>query len=265
MTKNLAQFGKAMTAIAAVLAFTSTQSVAQDVTAPPDPVADTSVQAQESSDPLAPEPAAEQAPVTTQAASPPPSKPKVEARTTATQRARPTTASSAARPTASRATATAPEATVAPPAVETAAPAEPLPPMAAEPAAPLAAAPPANDSADTLLSDPLIPVGAGALGLLVLGGAGIAMHRRKRRREDAEFEARQQALAAIDDEPAPLELDPAAEVKPGPAFARPPAPMHDPVPAMRTPATKVHWGSPTDADFMIRRDANQVKRPVEQD
>jgi hypothetical protein len=116
-----------------------------------------------------------------------------------------------------------------------------------------------------LMDEPMLPVGAAALGLIVLGGAGIAMSRRRKRRRDEEFEARQQALAMIDDEPQTLELDRATEVKPTPAFARPPAPMHDPVPAMRSPGTKVSWGTQSGADFMIRRDGSQAKKPVGQD
>jgi LPXTG-motif cell wall-anchored protein len=99
--------------------------------------------------------------------------------------------------------------------------------------APASAAPDAQ-LADLLTGDALPIAGAAALGLLGLAGAGLIARRRKRRREDAEFEARQQALATIQDEP-PLELGPADEVQPAPVFARRSSPMHDPVPQSRAP------------------------------
>jgi hypothetical protein len=104
-----------------------------------------------------------------------------------------------------------------------------------------------------LMSNEMLPAGAAALGLLALGGAAMAMHRRKRRREDAEFEARQQALAAIDEEPPVLDLDRRAEVRPGPVLARPAAPFHDPLPARNL-----------QPDFMLRRAGQPARDPVEQ-
>jgi hypothetical protein len=113
-------------------------------------------------------------------------------------------------------------------------------PLAADPDATPAvqAAPPSmNDRIDALMADDmaLAAAGAGALGLLALGGAGIAMRRRKRRREDEEFAARQQFLDRAETERAAeepvLELGPHDEVHAGPAFARRQAPIHDPVPA----------------------------------
>lgn len=91
------------------------------------------------------------------------------------------------------------------------------------------------------MADPTLPAGAAALGLLALGGAGIAMRRRKRRRENEEFEARQEALATDEAEPI-LELQPAEEVRPGPVFARQPAPIHDAVPDGKAPATRLPNG-----------------------
>jgi hypothetical protein len=251
MTHSIQHFGKAMTAIAAVLAFTSNPSFAQDTTAPPDPVADTSVQ---TPDPLAAEPAAE-APATTSTAVPPAPKPKVEAATATTQRATPRASRSTARPTTQRTSRAAPAATAAAPAAQTAAPTpppvEPPPPAAIEPAAPPVTEPaPASDTLNTLpsdlLSDEMLPVtGAVALGLIALAGAAMAMRRRKRRREKEEFEVRQQALDTIETEAEPepvLELAPAAEVRPEPAIARVPAPIHDPVPDRNAPVTKLPNG-----------------------
>ena len=99
------------------------------------------------------------------------------------------------------------------------------------------------------MADDRLPyAGGAALGLLALGGAGLVSRRRKRRRENEAFEARQQVLdqAEGQSEPPVLELDRSAEVSPGPGFARPSAPIHDPVPASRAvagaPATKLPNG-----------------------
>jgi len=257
MTHIIQPFAKAMTAIAAVLALSATPSFAQEVGTPPDPATDATTQPT-TADPLAPENAS-QAPATDTAV-PPASKPKVETRTTATQRAKPSASASASRSTAQRTSAAAPAATTAASAVKIAPPAplpaEPQPPVAAEPA-PLAIAQPApvSDTPDTLsdlMADDMLPIaGAGALGLIALGGVGIAVRRRKRRREDAEIEARQQALAMAEAGPTPapepaaqptLELDRAAEVRPGPVFNRARAPVHDPVPDRNAPVTSLPDG-----------------------
>ena len=107
------------------------------------------------------------------------------------------------------------------------------------------------------MAEPMLAIGgAAALGLIALGGAGIAMKRRRRRREDEEFEARQRALDMAEAEAAP-EPGPAAEIHPGPAFARATAPIHDPVP------DRGNWAAHSDADFMIRRADKQPKDAVE--
>jgi LPXTG-motif cell wall-anchored protein len=230
MTHSIALPRKAMTALAAVLAFSSTPLVAQETTPPPD--IDTSVEPPAATDPLAPEPATEAAP-------PPAPRPKVE--TARGERATRSSSPAPNRAPIKRASAAAPAAAAAAPAAPAALPAEAPPPVAAEPAAPLPAAETAPASAvpdaqpaDLLTGDALPVAGAAALGLLGLAGAGLVARRRKRRREDAEFEARQQALATIEEEP-PLELGPADEVQPAPVFARRSSPMHDPVPQSRTP------------------------------
>lgn len=235
MTYNFPRPAKAMTAIAAVLAFSSTQVIAQDSGTPPDTAVDTSVETPAMTDPLAPAPAAETTP-------PPAPRPKVE--TARTERATRSASGTPTRSTARRTVAAVPAAAAPAPAAKPAAPAAPAAqpqPLTAQPAAPAPVAEPAPATAAPdlmaeLTSGETLPIAAAAaLGLLALGGAGLVAHRRKRRRENEEFAARQQALEMIDDEPT-LELDPADEVRPGPVFARAPAPIHDPVPAAKAPA-----------------------------
>lgn len=257
MTHSISSTAKAMTAIAAALALSSTTSFAQEAATAPD----TSVETPAAPDPLAAEPAAEKSSTTTEAAPPPAPKPKVETRTTAARTAKPAKASAPApRLAASReSAAAAPPAPIAAPDLapaETAAaaplPAEPLP-AAAEPAPPVAKQASAGGMtgalvADIMADDRLPYAGGAALGLVALGGAGLVSRRRKRRRENEALEARQQFLDRAEGEAKPpvLELDRNAEVRPGPAFARP-APIHDPVPAQKAalagaPATKVPKG-----------------------
>lgn len=273
MTHKIAHFRRAMTAIAAVLAVTS-PSFAQEST-PPDPVADTAAETTPAVDPLAPDPSAETA------VAPAAPKPKVEtARTTAkTAKATASTTRPTARKTSSTAAAAAPAVVPAAPA-EAAPPASPpsnIPvPAAAEPAPPTIAAPVSASSKagqlDTLMSDDMVlaGLGAGALGLIALGGAGIALRRRKRRRDEAEFEARQQFLDSAEDDQPALEAARVNSSASGPAFARRTAPVHDSVPAAagtsdleetRIPE-KGNRESGSDAQFLFRRAA---KQPVEQD
>lgn len=296
MTYQPQPFAKAMTAIAAVLAFSSTPAFAQD-TAAPEPVAETTAETPPASDPLAAEPASAAPVAADTAATPPPApKPKVETSKPGTASAstgsrakttparsnvrRASAAAAAATPVAAAAAApvaAAPEAVQLPPAPPPAAEpvAEPVAPPVAEPA-------PASDTADRLMADlmanDLLPAGAAALGLLALGGAAMANRRRKRRREDAEFEARQQALAITEEEPPTLNLDRRAEVRPGPAFGRPP--IHDPVPERKFPAEQAalapaaeapatvpdigNWPATSGADFMIRRAGKNAEKPVGQ-
>lgn len=270
MTQHIEQFGKAMTAIAAVLAFSSTPLLAQE-TAPPE--VDTSVTTPAPADPLAPESSA------ADQAAPAAPQPKVETKTTSTttktERATRTATRSPARSTLRRTAAAAPAA-AAPAPAETPAPAplpgETQPPAMAAPPPPAPVAEPAPPAAaadtstfDLTSPDALPIVGAGALGLLAIGGAALVARRRRRRREDEEFEARQQALDALEEEQA-LELGSADEVQPAPAFVR--TPVHDPVPdtGIRTkiPA-QAHWEPAGDTDFMFRRADKNAKVPVEHD
>lgn len=231
MTYQPTHIGKATTAIAAVLAFASAPSFAQETGA-------------------APEPTVEESPAAIETAPPPAPEPKVE---TTASAAKPAKASApVARPTARRASAAAPAAAPVASAdtipVETAAPAPlpagPAPAAVAEPAAPPATEPaPASVMsgaliADIIADDRLPYAGAAALGLLALGGAGLVSRRRKRRREDEAFEARQQILDRSEAEAEqPLELGPADEVRAEPAFGRAGEPIHDPTPAKNAPPT----------------------------
>jgi hypothetical protein len=284
MTHNIEPIAKAMTAIAALLAFSSTPLMAQD-SAPPDPATEASSETTAPADPLAAEPAAAE-PAATELAPPPAPRPKVETGTKKTASAAPTASRSPVRPTARRMSAAAPAATA--PAAVAAQPAAPdvpaaeLPPVAAEPmeptpvAEPTAAAGGSETLSSSLVANDMLPIAGGAaLALVALGGIGLAARRRRRRREDEELEARQQALAMIDDEPT-LELGQADEVRPAPAFRQAPAPVHDPVPgnsgagasrsgdhvAATVPA-RGNWESRPDADFLFRRAGE--RRPVEQD
>jgi hypothetical protein len=202
-----------LTAIAAVLALSSTPLVAQETTAPPDPVIETPSEPAPAADPLAPEPAASEPtaiePASTEAA---------PAATTRRAAARSRTAATNRAPSEPVRTA-APA--IAPQPPETAAEAIPVPPLpaepVAEPVAPLAADP--VTASNELMTDESLPLaGAAGLGLLALGGIGLAMQRRRRRREELEhYRANQQYL----------DKHPVAEISNDrqPAFARtaPPA------------------------------------------
>ena len=305
MTQHLVPASKAVAAIALAIAFTSTPSIAQDASSP-DPVADTVVETPTPVDPLAAEPVASEAPIATDAAVPPAPKPKIETAKIAVKPAKASAPSSMARSAVRKASATAPAApvsstalpTLATPAAQAAAPAPP-PPAETE-APPAASAAPATDGRgtfDTLLpelmtEDMAIPAaGAAALGLLALTGAGIAMRRRRRRRENEEFEARQRFLDMAEAEPPVLELGRADRAGPIPAFARPPAPVHDPAPTRKAPAAAApgrfdmaagqpahrsstgaraelpdrgNWESRSDANFLFSRPRKPVNDPVEE-
>ena len=263
MTQHLKRIGKATTAIATVLALSSTPSFAQE--APPAEV-DTSVETPAPADPLAPTPSAADQAV------PPAPQPKVETTakataTASTERATRTAARSPARSTPRRLAAASPAPAAEAP-VPAPLPAEPQPSAmpAAPPPPPIAEPAPAATATDTaefdLTSPDTLPiVAAGALGLLAVGGAALIASRRRRRREDEEFEDRQQALAAIEDEPA-LELGSTDEVQPAPAFVR--APIHDPVPAggVRTKIPAQGNWDPA-PDFMFRPAGKNAKAPVD--
>lgn len=241
MTYHNAKIRSATTAIAAVLALSSTPLFAQDTLAP-DPADTVTEPVTPAPDPLAPEPTATEPTATepaavTETASPPAKavKPAARAKAAAPRPAAP------ARPTVTRssaATTTAPAATAAPTATE-AIEAPVAPPIEAAP--PPAPAPAPADTAaldQALQMDTMLEV-AGA-GLLALLAGGVALRSRKRRKEEERIE--EAKWAYIEASP---EADP--EIVREPAFARNAAPKHDPVPAASAaiagaPATKLPNG-----------------------
>ncbi len=216
MTQKIEQTRLAMTAIAAVLALTSTPLLAQEV---PDPVVDTTVEPTPATpDPLAPEPTTTQAPAATAPADEPASEPAPVAKTSASK----ARAAPAARRSASPTRTSVSNARAAPPELPAASaaeipaetplpvPVEAIPPVADPIASPPADVAPAEQALD--VNDALPIAGAAGLGLLALAGAGLAVRRRRRRLEEAEYEERQWALDHVEPEPAPV---------PQPAFVRP--------------------------------------------
>jgi hypothetical protein len=238
MTYNSPQIRSAMTAIAAVIALSSTPSLAQDALAPdpaPETVSDPATQA---TDPLAPEPTATEPAAVTNTSSPPAkaAKPVVKAKVAA---ARPATNSRTTVTRTSTSTTTAPAATAAPAVTEPiAAPVAPPVEATAPPAAPQEPAD-TTSLADAQQRDTLLEVGGAGLLALLLGG--MALRSRKRRKEEERIE--QTKWAYIEDHP---EAD--VEAMREPSFTRPPAPMHDAVPATsaaEAPVTKL----PSDFDL----------------
>ena len=242
-----------LTAIAAVLALSSTPLLAQEAAAPPmvtpppvvvppaAPVVQSSapVTAAPLITPPAPTVSATTAPSTTRTVASLPAREPVVERASPVQRAAPRTVTAAA-PAARAATAApveaAPVATPAP-APEPAAPA----PVAFEPAAPAPAPAPANTSND------ILPIaGAAGAAILLLGDGAYAMFGR-RRREDEEVVYRTDDISSSAPVPvAPLATPPVSPaVEPGFAFAQPGVtqPMASPeaaalrdVPVTRLPA-----------------------------
>jgi hypothetical protein len=234
-----------MTAIAAVIALSSTPLFAQNIepVATPAPAIDMTP-APAAADTLAPAPAADTATTVDPLAPEAAAKPAVRKATAAKTKAAKKATVAPSRPAPARVASAAPTVAAAPAAVTTAPvvngpPIEPLPPMTPE-VAPVEApvvAPPAT--ADTASLNSMIPIaGAGGLGILALAGAGLVVRRRRRRAEDAEIEARQQFAEALPDaEPATID-----EPKPGympeqaePAFVRAFAPALAPLPATAEP------------------------------
>jgi resuscitation-promoting factor RpfA len=211
----------ATTAIAAVLAISSTPLLAQDATAPDTPVETT---ATPSADPLAPEPAAD---VTAAPETPPAAETTATSSATATTRPTATRrATTTARTTRQSAAAAAPVA--APAAATPAATAGPAP-LPAEPAPVAEAAPPVPaepSAAREMQANTVLPMlGAAAVALLALLTAVVLMLRRRRRRLREEADD----IAYYDEAESPV----AAELPPEPAFVpaavAAPSPVHDPI------------------------------------
>ena len=178
-----------MTALAAVIALSSTPLLAQSadvpVVATPAPVVDVTP-APVAVDPIAPvaDPPVAADPVVTKTTTP-------VRKTTATK-----TSAARARPAPARVTNTARPAAAAP-AAAIAAPVAEAPPIE-QPLSPpteIAADPIAQTPATATTIDVLPTAGLGGLGLLLLGGAGLAIRSRRRRRaeeaEDAEWQQQQ--------------------------------------------------------------------------
>ena len=228
MTQHLEHARKAMTAIAAVLALSSTPLLAQEA-ASPAPVGDPAPTSEPpAADPLAAEPAP--APTTTETAAAP-AKPKA-----ATTAKRTTTTTRTTTRTATRSAPAAPAAEPAAPAPAealAAVPVAPGPMPVAEPEA-IPADEPQSGFAE-LDPDAALPLaGAGALGLILLGGAAAVRRRKRRKQEEADEAAKWAFIQSHAEEDRPQQVDDR------PAFAWAASPRHDPVPG-KTPVA----GAPT--------------------
>jgi hypothetical protein len=246
MTYHHANLRSAITAIAAVLALSSTPLFAQDAG-----TADTAAEAPPVAepDPLAPEPTATEAATETTTEPPPATRPKVEtgpaksSRPAASRTAR-TIRKAATLPTVAPVTevpVAAPPSTVseARPAAEPTAPPPVVALPAAEPTTPIPAELAA--AADALMTDERLQLSGGAAaGLLAMGGMAMALRRRRRRKDEERLEESKWAI---------IEASPGVDSQAGPepALARTPTPMHDPVPSPnaapdRAPVTKLANG-----------------------
>ena len=206
MTHHRITVRSGLTAIAAVLALSSTPLLAQETTPPPDPVTETSSEPAPTADPLAPEPTASQPEATEPApeeASPAPAPTRrtaARSRTAATNRA-------SSEPVRTAAPAPAPQ------PAEATAETMPVPPPAAAPVTdPFAPAEPV--AVEEPVADETLPIaGAAGLGLLALGAIGLAVQGRRRRREERAHQLANQKY--LDEHPAESATD-AHE----PAFAK---------------------------------------------
>ena len=238
-----------MTAIAAVLALSSTALLAQTAPEDPQPVTETPATAVPETAPAATS-VPEAAPAATAIE---PSAPiaidpiATTAEPTTTRSSRSATTrrtATVARP--ARAAAPVAQAAVAAPVAAPTPTAETAPPpIVAIPADPpaVAATPPAQDS--SIDSNTLLPIaGAAGLGLLGLIGIGVAMRRRKRRNEEEEFAAAEEIEPAFE-APAPAEPIAADQIEPG--FEAPaPAPARaEPIAAELPPGPR--WVEPAPA------------------
>lgn len=189
-----------LTAMAAVLALSSTSLAAQEVTPPADPITEPSPAPAPTADPLGAEPGQSHPAASEPAASqaePAAAKPAAK-RQAARAPVRGTAPSQPARSAVPASPPRAPEA-VANPIPQAPLPATPI----AEPAPPPAGAEPVSSSY-ALTADEALPIaGATGLGLLVLAGAGLAARRRRRRDELEHYQANETYLAEHPAEPEP--------------------------------------------------------------
>ncbi len=229
-----------LTAIAAVLALSSTPLAAQETTTPPDPAVEPVSEPPSTADPLAPEPTEpEPAAAETTTAKVAPS--ETTTTTTATTR-RTATRTRAAATTTRRAPAPAEQASSGAPATmpasEATAEMMPTPPpstASVEPG-PMPVAEPVAETTAMPADDALPIAGAAGLGLLALGGIGIAVgHRRRRKQELAHDVANRQYLDSHPDADTPVSDTPAFARTAPPAMAAA-APVHTDVPRTKLPA-----------------------------
>lgn len=213
MTHRQKDVRSGLTALAAVLALSSTPLLAQEVTTHPDPVPETPAEAPPAADPLAPEPAASE-PATVEEPAASEAEPVATAapatpRRTAARARTPATNRSASEPLRSAAPASSAPASpvqvgeVSPEALP------PAPPPVADPIAESIAPPVAEPNAGELTADEVIPIAAGAgLGLLALAGIGMAFRRRRRRLELDHIVAKEAYLDSHPAEPARQDHEP---------------------------------------------------------
>jgi hypothetical protein len=218
-----------LTAIATVLALSSTPIAAQDVTETPPPAAETTASPapEAAPEPVVSEPVATETTATettaaepTEAEAPAPA-PTTRRAATRTQ----TTTTSTPRPTSEAASNAAPASAM--PATEAMAEAIPVPPPAGATIAP--GAMPVDETATPETSampsdETLAIVGAAGLGIFALGGIGMAIGRRRKRKEEEAHMAANRAY--LDSHP--VGIAPASNA---PAFAR----TTDPVMAAGSP------------------------------
>lgn len=225
-----------MTAIAAVLAFSSTPLLAQEVDTTTPVVDPAPAPAAPAADPLAPDPAPAEAATTEATTTAKESKPKSA---TAARTTRSATRSTTTR-TVTRSAAPAPApAAEAPTPAPTATAESAVPPVAPGPmpvADPVPVEPAANAAAIDM--DEALPIAGGAaLGLMLLGGAVAVRRRRRRQQEEADEATKMAFLEAAEHEHEVERAEhPATPIEP--AFARAAAPRHDPVPG-KTPIADV--------------------------
>ena len=240
MTETTTRIRLATTAIAAVLAISSTPLLAQDATAPDTPVETT---ATPSADPLAPASTTEPIVPTTAAPEVTPEAAPVATetptRTTRTTTVRRTTAAARRAPAAAQpAVTSAPAAAVAEPApapiVAEPAPLAPVEPVAVEPAA--------SREAQTGV---FMAIAAAAAVLAALVAALVALRRRRARREEE-----------LDNEVYEAEAE---VVEPTPAMAAEPEPVPEPV---RTEPSFVAAAAPAAAPAPAAEASHEVEGPV---
>ena len=244
MTYSVIHARSGLTAIAAVLALSSTPLAAQDATeTPPSPAETTASPAPETApEPVASEPvAAEPAAAETTAAEP------AETATPAPTTTRRAAARSQTTATTPRRAASAPASNAAPvaptPMTEASTDAMPVPPPtgAAMDPGPMPAQEPVAEASAMPSDETLSIVGAAGLGLFALGGIGMAIGRRRKRKEENEHMAANRAY--LDTHPQPVADKPTSNA---PSFARMSAPAMAsaaPGPMLRdAPRTKLPEG-----------------------